>query len=200
MNRSLAVSIGSVLGAAVIGNAWVDKDDLTWLSGLKRPRMQIPLPAFAAVGAIYYVILGVVIYRACDRRDKRSTRLALTVLVLNEVWNLAFFRFRSARNGFVGILLFLPPLGALQRAVHGDVKSAVILAPYTAWVVGYDLPWTLSLWRLNMRVNVDQDNRQASSPASLARRRHQFVWWRWCFRKPLGGSMRLNRGSRRTVF
>lgn len=151
MNRSLSVAIGSVLGAAVVGNGWVGKDDLAWLSELKRPRMQIPLPAFAAVGATYYAILAIVVYRACDRHDKRSTRLALTVLVLNEVWNLAFFRFRSARNGFVGILLFLVPLGALQRAVHEDVTSAVVLAPYTAWVVGYDLPWTLSLWRLNMR-------------------------------------------------
>lgn len=153
MNRPLTVSIGSVLGAAVIGNAWVSKDDLGWLDGLKRPRMQIPLPAFAAVGAIYYVILGIVIYRACDRHDTRSTRLALTVLVLNEVWNVAFFRFRSARNGFVGILLFMLPLGALQRAVREDLTSAVMLAPYTAWVVGYDLPWTLSLWRLNRLAN-----------------------------------------------
>jgi tryptophan-rich sensory protein len=151
MTSSLRTAVGSVLGAAVLGNAWVGKDDLAWLNSVDRPRMQIPLPAFAAVGAIYYVILGVVIYRACDRHDKRSTRLALTVLVLNEVWNVFFFRFRSARNGFAGILLFLLPLGALQRAVASDVTSAVVLAPYTAWVVGYDLPWTLALWRLNTR-------------------------------------------------
>ncbi len=149
MNRSLVVSVGSVLGAAVIGNGWVGKDDLAWLDGLKRPRMQIPLPAFAAVGAVYYVILGIVIYRACERCDKRSTRLALTVLVLNEVWNVFFFRFRSTRNAFAGILLFLLPLGALQRAVREDLTSAVVLAPYTMWVVGYDVPWTLILWRMN---------------------------------------------------
>jgi benzodiazapine receptor len=151
MTRSLRTAIGSVVGAAVVGNAWVRKDDLAWLSGLNRPRMQIPLPAFAIVGAIYYVILGVVIYRSCDRRDDRATRLALTVLALNEVWNVFFFRFRSVRNGFVGIALFLLPLGGLQRAVAKDVTSAVVLAPYTAWVVGYDLPWTLALWRLNAR-------------------------------------------------
>lgn len=158
MTSSLMTAIGSVVGAAVLGNGWVRKDDLAWLNGLNRPRMQMPLPAFAVVGGIYYVILGIVIYRACNRHDKRSTRLALTVLVLNEIWNLFFFRFRSARNGFAGILLFLLPLAALQRAVANDLTSAVVLSPYTAWVVGYDLPWTLSLWRLNVR-DVDQNIR-----------------------------------------
>jgi translocator protein len=158
MNRSLTVSVGSVLGAAGIGNAWVGKDDLAWLNGLNRPRMQIPLPAFAVVGAIYYVLLGIVIYRACERCDKTSRRLALTVLVLNEVWNVFFFRFRSTRNGFAGILLFLLPLGALQRAVREDSTSAGVLAPYTAWVVGYDVPWTLLLWRMN-RIAKDVSSR-----------------------------------------
>ncbi len=106
------------------------------MGALNRPRMQISVPTFATVGVMYYVLIGIVIYRACARRDKTATRLALVVLVLNELWNLAFFRFRSVRNGFVGILMFLVPLGALQRAVSTDVPSVVVLAPYTAWVIG----------------------------------------------------------------
>jgi benzodiazapine receptor len=149
MNRPLATAIGSVLGAAVIGNSCIRKDDLAWMGALNRPRMQISVPTFATVGVMYYVLIGIVIYRACDRRDKMATRLALVVLVLNEVWNVAFFRFRSVRNGFVGILMFVLPLGALQRAASTDLPSAVVLAPYTAWVIGYDVPWTFALWRLN---------------------------------------------------
>ena len=57
------------------------------------------VPAFAAVCVIYYVVLGIVIDRACDRRDNKATRLAVVVVVLNEVWNLPFFRFRSLRTG-----------------------------------------------------------------------------------------------------
>lgn len=149
MNRPLVAAIGSVLGAAVVGNSCITKDDLAWMGALNRPRLQISLPAFATVGLIYYLLLGIVIYRACDRRDTKATRLALVVLVLNEVWNLAFFRFRSVRNGFAGILMFLLPLGALQRAVSNDMPSTAVLAPYTAWVIAYDLPWTFALWRLN---------------------------------------------------
>jgi len=111
--------------------------------------MQLPLPGFAAVGIIYYVLLGCVLYRATDRRDRRATRLALVVLALNEMWNVVLFGRRSVRGAFLGILAFLVPLGALQIAVSGDRTSTLLLAPYTAWVIGYDVPWTLQLWRLN---------------------------------------------------
>jgi tryptophan-rich sensory protein len=140
---------GATIAAAAAGNALISKDDLAWLYGLRQPRMQLPLPGFAVVGIVYYVLLGCVFYRATDRRDRTATRLALAVLALNEVWNLTLFGGRSVRAGFFGILAFLVPLTALQIAVSRDRTSSLLLAPYTAWVIGYDLPWTLQLWRLN---------------------------------------------------
>lgn len=140
---------GATIAAAVVGNALISKDDLAWLYGLRQPRMQLPLSGFATVGVVYYVLLGCVLYRAADRRDRVATRLALVVLVLNEVWNVGFFGRRSVRTGFFGILAFLVPLTALQIAVSNDRGSSVLLAPYTAWVICYDVPWTLQLWRLN---------------------------------------------------
>jgi tryptophan-rich sensory protein len=38
---------------------------------------------------------------------------------------------------------------ALRRQVADDRTAALVLAPYTAWVLGYDIPWTYRLWRLN---------------------------------------------------
>ena len=149
MPRPLTTALTATVSAAVAGNALIGKDDLAWLHALRRPRMQLPLPGFAVVGIVYYVLLGCVLYRAADRRDRTATRLALTVLALNEVWNAAFFGRRSVRTGFLGILAFLVPLGALQVAVRRDRTSSVLLAPYTSWVIGYDVPWTLQLWRLN---------------------------------------------------
>jgi translocator protein len=139
----------ATVGAAVVGNAFISRSDMAWMHELRRPRMQIPLPAFAVVGVVYYLLLGRVLHRAVDRRDRTATGLALTVLALNEVWNLVFFKGRSTRSGFVGILAFLVPLTALQIAVRRDRTSTLLLAPYTAWVIGYDVPWTLQLWRLN---------------------------------------------------
>lgn len=148
-SRAATTAFAATTCAAVAGNAFITRADLDWLYALRRPRMQIPLPAFVVVGVVYYVLLACVLYRATDRRDRTATRLALTVLALNEVWNVMFFKRRSVRTGFVGILAFLVPLTGLQIAISRDRTSSLLLAPYTAWVIGYDVPWTLQLWRLN---------------------------------------------------
>ena len=145
----LARSAGPTVAAAVLGNAFVGRESLTWLRQLQAPRMQIPLTAFAVVGASYYVSIGTVAYRAVVRQDRTAYRLAMVVLAGNELWNVGFFGRRSTRAGFLGILAFSVPLGLLQAAVAEDRVSTLALAPYTAWVVGYDLPWTYQLWRLN---------------------------------------------------
>lgn len=147
--RALVATVGATVTAAVAGNAFIDGDDLAWLAGRRRSRKQVPMATFAAVGFLYYVTMGIVLYRATDRRDRVATRLALVVLAANELWNVAFFGRRSVANGFFGVLAFLVPLGALQVAVRRDTVSTVVLAPYTAWVIAYDVPWTHDLWRLN---------------------------------------------------
>jgi tryptophan-rich sensory protein len=93
--------------------------------------------------------MGVVTYRAAARRNARSYRLSLVVLAGNELWNVCLFGRRSPREGFLGLLAFLVPLGLLQESVRADRTSAVALGCYTAYVVAYDIPWSYRLWRLN---------------------------------------------------
>lgn len=116
---------------------------------LRHPRAQSPMPTFYLVGAVYYLIMGVVVHRAVLRDDKRSYRLVMCVLAGNEAWNVGFFGRRSTRNGFLGVLAFLVPLRLLQASVSPDRRSAAALGCYTAYVLGYDVPWTYRLWRLN---------------------------------------------------
>jgi hypothetical protein len=106
-------------------------------------------PDFLTVGVLYYCIMGVVVRRSLLRGDSRSYWLAVAVLSANELWNAALFGRRSTCSGFVGILAFLMPLGALQASVAGDRVSAVTLGVYTVYVVAYDVPWAYQLWRLN---------------------------------------------------
>ena len=88
-------------------------------------------------------------YRALERQNAAAARLGLIVLALNEIWNLAFFGPRSTRNAFGGCLVFAVPLAALQNAVREDRVATLALAPYTVWVLVYDVPWSYRLWRLN---------------------------------------------------
>ena len=76
---------------------------------------------------------------ASERAAAEARRLALMVLVGNELWNVAFFNLRSPGNGFLGVLLFLGPMLSLQKAVSDDRVSVVAWTPYTFWVIGYDV-------------------------------------------------------------
>jgi tryptophan-rich sensory protein len=160
--RSVLQASACTAGAAVAGNAFIGKGAMAWFRGLTAPRWQLPLPAFLVVGACYYGIIGYVLARSIDRRDARSTSWSVAVLVGNEAWNGAFFGRRSARAGFVGLCAFLVPLAALQRSVAVDPRSRHALAPYTAFVLLYDLPWIYRLWRLNPK---DKRVSRAGSPS-----------------------------------
>jgi tryptophan-rich sensory protein len=147
--RSVVQASACVAGAAVAGNAFIGKEAMGWFRGLTAPRWQLPLPAFLGAGALYYGVIGYVLARGIDRRQAGAIAWSLAVLVGNEAWNGVFFGRRSARAGFVGLCAFLVPLLALQRSVAGDARSRTALAPYTLYVLLYDLPWTYRLWRLN---------------------------------------------------
>lgn len=150
VNRSQLVNAAlPVVAAAVLGNAFVGRKSMDWFSGLRRPPMQLPMPGFFAVGLAYYAVMGVVVHRSVIRRDRRSYRLAMAVLAGNELWNAMLFGRRSPRDAFLGTIAFLVPVSLLQASVSKDRLSRSALAPYTAWVVFYDLPWTYQLWRLN---------------------------------------------------
>ena len=138
-----------VAAAAILGNAFISRDSMAWFQALRRPKMQLPMRGFYVVGALYYLVMGFVLHRALRLSDGRSYRLAIVVLAGNEMWNALLFGRRSPRDGFLGILAFLLPLGLLQVAVTKDRPSRAAVGAYATWVVFYDIPWTYQLWRLN---------------------------------------------------
>ena len=147
--RSAVVGGAVTATAAVLGNAFVSKESLSWFRGLQAPRWQLPMPGFVTVAAAYYVIMGVILARGIDRRDASTIGWAIAVLVGNEAWNGLLFGRRSTRAAYVGVLAFLVPLAGLQRSVWRDGPSRWIVLAYTIYVIGYDVPWAYRLWQLN---------------------------------------------------
>ena len=139
---------------AVFGTVLVGTSGLGWYEGLAKPWFLVPLGVFYLVGTLYYALFAVVLYRVLSRVEDprgRALSLGLTagVMLLNELWNYAFFGLRSTLAGFLGILVFLAPLTALVAVLLRHERfSAGLLVPYYVWVL-YDLAWTYQLWRLN---------------------------------------------------
>ena len=138
---------------AVFGTALVGGSGLDWFAGPAKPRFLVPLRVFYLVGAPYYVLATVVLYRILagigDPRGRAiSFGLAVGVLLLNELWNYGIFGLRSPPAGFLGMVVFLALLTALIAALLGYEKFSAGLFPYYLWVL-YDLAWTYQLWKLN---------------------------------------------------
>ena len=139
---------------AVFGTVLVGGSGLEWYEGLEKPWFLVPLGIFYLVGALYYVLFAIVLYRVLSRvgdaRERAiSLGLALGVMLLNELWNYAFFGLRSTLAGFLGMAVFVALLTALVAVLlRYERVSAVLLVPYYLWVL-YDLAWTYELWRLN---------------------------------------------------
>ena len=126
-----------------------------WYPRLRKPRWQIPLWASVLVGLIVYVIDGFVAYRMLTAVPSAGDRaVALTalavVMVLNALWNYAFFEYRSTLVGFLGIIGFMGPLLVLQTALFVyDPVAAWAHVVYTLYVLAYDVPLFYAICHLN---------------------------------------------------
>jgi len=151
----LATSVLTCLVMVLLGTVLAGDGLETWYADLEKPAFLVPLWGFYLVGVLYYGLFGVVLYRIAAYVDEAATRrrllgLTVAVMLLDELWNVAFLGLQSTLAGFVGIVIFLLPLLALiVQLVPEDRASGRLLIGYSVWVV-YDIAWTYALWRLNV--------------------------------------------------
>lgn len=149
--QPVVAGVVPVLTAGGLGNAFVSKNSLAWFQALRRPRTQLPLPACYAVGAAYYLSMGVVTCRAAASDDGAAYRLALAVLAGNELWNVALFGRRSPATASS---VSWPSSCRLAYSTSpsepiGPQPSPSALKSPTA----YGLPWSRQLRGLNPSKN-----------------------------------------------
>jgi benzodiazapine receptor len=149
------IVVGWTVAMAALGTVLAGNAVKTWYPTLTKGRIEIPLTLFALVGLVCYVFEAIVGYRLLERINESPTAVlvlfALVVVMLyNELWNAALFRWRSPFAGLVALLGFLAPLAILLvGCALVDTPSLVLMSLYSVWVVGYDLPWIYGLWRAN---------------------------------------------------
>ena len=125
-----------------------------YFARLQQPSYAISLKGWYAIGGLYYVICGVVLYRMLRHPEDTSVRNAALVLIVvmmgaNAVWNYIFFR---ARNLFISFLAFGPYLVVTISLIIAlsrfDQIGAWLISLYLLYLV-YATSWSYRLWNLH---------------------------------------------------
>jgi len=128
------------------------KSGRSWFEQLKRPKYSFPLRIWYFVGAVYYIIFGIVAYRQFSKNlDIFSVPIILLalVMILNGLGNFIIFKYRSLKWFYLVIYPFgLLLLALIITLAPNDKLSAVLASIYFIWLI-YDLYYGYNLWKLN---------------------------------------------------
>jgi tryptophan-rich sensory protein len=149
---ALYKTLGLCLVSILIEVASYTKSGKIWFEHLRQPRYSISLKVWYFVGAIYYILFGIIAYR--QFRDygsiiSSSIILLALVMLLNGVGNFIIFKYRSVKWFYLiiypfGLILLTLIIVLLKR----DIISALLASLYFLWLI-YDLYYGYQLWKLN---------------------------------------------------
>jgi translocator protein len=129
---------------------------------LRMPPLSPSLTVWIAIGAAYYAICFVVLYRLLMLPSTSLRNVALSlmliVLVANALWNYLFFRLQNLRLSSVEALAYsLVTLGLLTLLVRLDRVAAWCLLPYALYL-SYANWWGYAVWQANANSAEDQES------------------------------------------
>lgn len=136
------ITIGGSLLAGVIGSAFTFSSIPTWYASLNKPFFNPPNWLFGPVWTTLYILMGIAAYLIWEKLDKKNigkVKNALTIfavqLVLNSLWSIVFFGFKSPWYAFVVILLLWYAIFlTITKFSKIDKRAGWLLIPYLAWV------------------------------------------------------------------
>lgn len=140
--------------SAAIEGACAGRGVKAFFATLRTPAYSAPLPVWYAIGLIYYLTFGFVLYRvflhpADGLLMKGTVVLVVAMLIANALWNLLFFRLKDIFLAFVtGSSAPLFDATLLLCLVRLDRTAAAALVPYLLYRV-YAVWWGYALWRVN---------------------------------------------------
>lgn len=107
-----------------------------WYQGLVKPWFTPPSWLFAPVRTAVYLLIALAGWRVWDAALERAQRLWWAALVLNLLWSPVFFGMHMIGAALVIILLLdLVVAAFIILALRQDRSSALMFAPYMAWLV-----------------------------------------------------------------
>lgn len=111
----------------------------SWYIYLQKPVISPPNWIFGPVWTTLYILMGIssflVFQKGINKKNSYSLKVYSLQLLLNLLWSIAFFGFRSIMGGLI-VIIFLWILIFINIRVFSKINkiSGYLLWPYIAWV------------------------------------------------------------------
>lgn len=130
----LLISILITEGAGVLGSLATASSVKTWyITDVVKSNLNPPSWVFAPVWTLLFLLMGISLYLVWQK--KGDLFWFWVQLLLNIVWSLLFFGFRSPALAFYEILiLWVTILITINKFKKVDILASRLLYPYLAWV------------------------------------------------------------------
>lgn len=155
---AVLITLAICVVSAILEGVMAGRNVKQYFERLQQPRYAVSLKAWYAIGALYYVVCSVVLYRMLRHPEDTELRTIAFVLIVlmmsaNAIWNYIFFR---ARNLYISFLAFGPyivvTLSLIVALSRFDQIAASLIFLYLLYLF-YALTWSYRLWNLNRAGN-----------------------------------------------
>ena len=136
----LAISIVVCQVTGFIGSVFTLPSIPTWYTTLKKPSFTPPNWLFGPIWTTLYVLMGISVFliwsrELKDSQVKKSLSIFFIQLIVNVLWSIAFFGFRSPSTGFIIIIiLWVSILFTIIKFYRISKTAGFLLIPYIIWV------------------------------------------------------------------
>ncbi|MFA5935397.1 MAG: TspO/MBR family protein [Patescibacteria group bacterium] len=151
---ALFAAIAISESAGLIGSASSIQSIPIWYTTLTKPPLNPPGWVFGPVWTLLYAIMGIAAFMVWRKGTQhRAVKNALTVfglqLVLNALWSVIFFGFRSPAAALIEIIaLWIAIVWTIILFYKISRPAAWLLLPYILWV-SFAVYLTAAVWYLN---------------------------------------------------
>jgi len=154
VNRYLLYSLGICAISVALEGLFAGGGIKQRLAELRVPKFVPPLWGWIVIGLFYYVICFVVLYRLFSLPAAQALRpwglgVLGTIMFINALWNLFFFRTRNLFHAFlVGLPYAVLAIILFGVLLASDRVAAWFFFPYVLYLV-YASRFGYLIWKLN---------------------------------------------------
>jgi tryptophan-rich sensory protein len=155
MTRALIYSIAVCAVSVALEGAFAGGGIKQRLARLRLPRYAPPLWGWVVIGAFYYLICFVVLYRLFSMPEniplqRWAQAFLFAMLFINALWNYFFFRTRNLFHAYlIGFPYALIALVLFVLLLRLDRAAAFCLLPYLFYLF-YAGAFGYQVWKLNV--------------------------------------------------